>query len=214
MVGGILGLAGFFLVKHMTSFGTAADHEQPDEKKSANIRGKRGEILSRVPYEKDKVVFHEGQDGTDAFVLESGKIGVFKTIEGKKVRLAVLEPGAMFGEMAAITGERRAATTIALEHSTVVKIPKSTMQNKMNACDPFIKALLNILINNLRRVNERYVTTTNAAEKLLGDLKAAHVEKSGAAKAKSENAPATGEVANEQQADKTGPRGADGAAPT
>ena len=196
----------------MSDFGSAADHEQAQDNKSANIRGKRGEILARVSFKKEKVIFREGQDGTDAYVLESGRIGVFKTVEGKNVRLAVLEPGAMFGEMAAITGERRAATTMAIEPCVVVRIPKSTMQNKMTACDPFIRALLNILINNLRRVNERYVTTAQTAEKLLGDLKTATTEKAEAQKTvetatepPTTNAPETNTM--------TGPRGSDGGAP-
>lgn len=157
----------------MSDFGRAADHEQVPESKSANVRAKRGEVLARVSYETEKIIFREGQDSTNAFVLESGRVGVFKTVDGKTMRLAVLEPGAMFGEMAAITGEPRAATTMALEPCVVVRIPKSTMQSKMAACDPFIRALLNILIDNLRRANERYVTTAKTAERLLLDLKKA-----------------------------------------
>lgn len=175
----------------MTTFGDAP--LQPEEE-TTSLRAKRGELLARIPYEKDKIVFREGQDGTDAYVVESGRIGVFKNVEGKPVRLAVLEKGAMFGEMAAITGERRTATTIAIEPSVVVRISRSTMQQKIGACDPFIKALLAILINNLSRVNERYVTTTKVAEKLLADLKATQVEK-------------------EPPANKTGPQGTDGQAP-
>lgn len=153
----------------MTSFGDAP--LQQDEA-STSLRAKRGELLARIPFEKDKIIFREGQEGTDAYVVESGRIGVFKTVDGKPVRLAVLEKGAMFGEMAAITGERRTATTMAVEPSVVVRISRTTMQQKITACDPFIRALLAILINNLSRVNERYATTAKAAEKLLADLKA------------------------------------------
>ena len=123
----------------MTTFGSGT---QPDTE--TNIRAKAGELLKRVLYEKDKVIFREGHDGTDAFVLESGRIGVYKTTNGKPVRLAVLEKGAMFGEMAAITGERRSATTIALEPCVVVRISKSNIQQKINTCDPFVKALIAI----------------------------------------------------------------------
>lgn len=157
----------------MTVFGDAPLQQED----ATSIRAKRGEILARIPFEKDKIIFREGQDGTDAYVVESGRIGVFKTVDGKPVRLAVLEKGAMFGEMAAITGERRTATTIAIEPAVVVRISRTTMQQKIGACDPFIRALLAILINNLSRVNERYATTTKAAEKLLSDLKAAQTEK-------------------------------------
>jgi len=183
----------------MTNFGSASMHE-PDS--SANMRTKHGELLKRVPYEKDKVIFREGHDGTDAFVLESGRVGVFKTTGGKAVRLAVLEKGAMFGEMAAITGERRSATMIALEPCVVVRISKITIQQKIAACDPFVKALINILINNLSRVNERYATTNTVAEKLLNDLKAAQAVKEPESEPEPEPA----------APDPSGPRGKDGGA--
>jgi CRP-like cAMP-binding protein len=178
----------------MPDFGQGTETAQ-----ETSIRAKPGELLARISYEKDKVIFREGGDGTDAFVIESGRIGVFKMTDGKPVRLAVMEKGAIFGEMAAITGERRSATTIALEPSIVVRISKATIQQKISHCDPFIKALLAILINNLGRVNERYATTNKMAEKLLNDLKAAHADK-------------PVEKPAEAPAEPAGARGVDGAA--
>lgn len=174
----------------------------PQTTEAASLRTKPGELLHREPYPKDKVIFREGHDGTDVYVLESGRVGVFKMKDGKSVRLAILEKGAMFGEMSAVTGEKRSATTIAMEPSVIVRIPKSTIQSKLNSCDPFIKALINILINNLSRVSERYVTTNVVAEKLLNDLKAAQTVKQTAAGAAESAAPD----------DKTGKHGIDGAA--
>jgi CRP-like cAMP-binding protein len=142
------------------------------DKGPGTVRSKTGELLARDVIEKDKVIFREGQDSTDAFVIESGKIGVFKSVEGKMVKLAVLEKGAMFGEMAAITGEKRTATMMAMEQSVVVRISRAMVQQKIGACDPFIKALINILINNLSRVTERYAVQNKMADKLLNDLKA------------------------------------------
>jgi CRP/FNR family cyclic AMP-dependent transcriptional regulator len=138
----------------------------------ATIRSKSGELLVRDVHEKDKVIFREGQEGNDTYVVESGRIGVFKMVDNKPVRLAVLEKGAMFGEMAAITGEKRTATTIALEQSVVVRISRQMVQQKIGACDPFIKALIQILINNLNRVSEKYAIQNKVAEKLVADLKA------------------------------------------
>jgi CRP-like cAMP-binding protein len=142
------------------------------QKSDPTFRSKTGELLMRDVYEKDKIIFREGQDGTDTFVVESGRIGVFKTAEGKQIRLAVLEKGAMFGEMAVITGAKRGATTIALEQSVVVRISRTMVQQKIAACDPFIKALIQILMNNLNRVNERYALQNKVADKLLADLRA------------------------------------------
>ena len=185
----------------MSTFGSAPQQTQ----ETTSLRAKPGELLHREPYPKDKVIFREGHDGTDAYILESGRVGVFKMTDGKLVRLAILERGAMFGEMAAITGEKRSATMIALDPCVIVRISKTTIQQKFAACDPFVRALIAILINNLSRVNERYATTNVVAEKLLNDLKAAQTEKEALVPA-AEPAPAPAD-------EKTGKRGVDGAAP-
>jgi CRP-like cAMP-binding protein len=150
--------------------------ESPDghaKADSAMLRAKPGVMLSRLLLEKDKLIFSEGQDSHDAFVIESGRVGIFKTIEGKPVRLAVLEKGAVFGEMAAIvTNARRSATAVALEHTTIVRISGTAIQHKIAACDPFVKALLNILIANLNRTTENYALKAAVAEQLVRDLHA------------------------------------------
>ena len=136
-----------------------------------------GDVLSRLTIEKDKIVFQEGQDSTDVFIIESGRIGVYKTIDQKVVPLAVLEKGAMFGEMAAFTNDKRSATTRALEPSVIVRIPKSLVMKKIAATDPFVKALIDILINNLNKTNERYVAKNQTHDKLLQELKSHAAEK-------------------------------------
>ena len=46
------------------------------------------------------------------------------------------------------------------------------MRQKIQACDPFVKALLDILITNLTRVNERFVAKNAMVDKLVTELKA------------------------------------------
>jgi CRP-like cAMP-binding protein len=57
---------------------------------SATLRAKRGALLARILYEKDKIIFAEGHPGTDAYVVESGRVGVFKTIDGKPAKWRLL----------------------------------------------------------------------------------------------------------------------------
>ena len=135
------------------------------------LRTGGSDVLSRMTVEKDKVIFQEGQDSTDVFIIESGRIGVYKTIDGKVVPLAVLEKGAMFGEMAAFTNDQRSATTKTLEPCVLARIPKSLVMKKIAATDPFVKALIDILINNLNKTNERYVAKNQTHDKLLQELK-------------------------------------------
>lgn len=148
------------------------------------LRSERGERLDRITVEPDQVVFLEGEDSKDTYVIESGSIGVFKTVDGKSVKLATLTKGSVFGEMAAVTGAKRSATTMALETSVLVKMSGEIVQNRLANCDPFIRALINILINNLGRINERFAMQHSVADQLLNDLQqgaAAGVPKTNAA---------------------------------
>ena len=54
------------------------------EQEKTAIRAKSGELLARIQFEKDKVIFREGHDGTDAYVLETGRV----TLQGDSAALA------------------------------------------------------------------------------------------------------------------------------
>jgi protease PrsW len=59
------------------------------------------------------ILFEEGDKGKEFYLLKKGRVEIFKTTEmGEKLILTVIEPGSIFGEMAMITGQPRAATAI------------------------------------------------------------------------------------------------------
>src|SRR5689334_7113758 len=48
-------------------------------------------------------IFKEGENGTEMFIIESGKVRISKQVPGVgEEALAILEPGAFFGEMAVV----------------------------------------------------------------------------------------------------------------
>lgn len=133
-------------------------HESGDVADSATLRGRRGALLSRSLYEKGAVIFADGDKGDDAFLVESGCVGIFKKrLSAKPILLARIHKGQLFGEMAAITDEARSATAVALESTTVVRVSRQSIQQKIANCDPFLRALLTILINNIKRTTNNYV---------------------------------------------------------
>ena len=143
--------------------------EEPS--KSRPMKTAQGQYLDRVLYEKERVIFKEGDNSVNAFMIEAGKVGIFKTSDGKKTPLAVMKAGAIFGEMAAITGSARTATAIALEPCTIVRISRQMIDEKIKNADPFLRALINILITNLSQVNERYATATKHSDSMVKALK-------------------------------------------
>lgn len=107
--------------------------------------------------QQGELLFKDGDPGDAAFIVDSGLIGIYKLVEGEEVELATLNPGELFGEMAIIDGSRRMAYAVAREESVVVEIPAKTLEAKLAKADPFLRAIMKILVNSLRSVHQAYM---------------------------------------------------------
>jgi CRP/FNR family transcriptional regulator, cyclic AMP receptor protein len=109
-----------------------------------------------VTYPKGKVLFKQGERGSAAYIVNAGAVGIFRENGGRKIPLATVRKGELFGEMAVIDNSPRMATAFTLEESTLMVISVDTVMEKMRKSDPFIKALIHMLMNNLRSVHDSY----------------------------------------------------------
>jgi len=109
-----------------------------------------------VTFPKGKVLFRQGARGDAAYIVNSGAVGIFRETGDRKIPLASVRKGELFGEMAVIDNSPRMATAFTLEESTLMVISTDVMMDKMNKADPFIKALVLMLMNNLRGVHDSY----------------------------------------------------------
>ena len=121
-------------------------------------------ILERCVFTRGAKVFAQGDPGDAAYVVESGRVAIYEHIDDKKVHLATLVKGALFGEMAVLDGSPRMAEAVALEDTILVRIPGNVVSQKMSRSDPFIKALVMMLIENLRNVHKVYVARPRSLE--------------------------------------------------
>ncbi len=110
-----------------------------------------------ITFPKGKVLFKQGEKGDAAYIVQSGAVGMYREAQGRKIPLATVRKGELFGEMAVIDASPRLATAFALEESAVMVIPIDIMLDKMRKADPFIKAMIGMLMNNLRGVHESYM---------------------------------------------------------
>ena len=110
-----------------------------------------------VTFPKGKVLFKQGERGDAAYVVQSGAVGMYREAQGRKIPLATVRRGELFGEMAAIDNNPRMATAFALEESLVMVIPIDILLDKLRKADPFIRAMIHMLMNNLRGVHDSYM---------------------------------------------------------
>jgi diguanylate cyclase (GGDEF)-like protein len=84
------------------------------------------EALKTIHVKKGEVVFKEGDNGEELFILLSGAMSAYGTqSDGTQRKLFDVKPGEFFGEMSIIAHEPRSATIIATEDSGLIKLAKA-----------------------------------------------------------------------------------------
>ena len=99
---------------------------------------------------KGDVVFMEGEAGDAAFLVESGSLEVAVAQEGGSVRLAVIGPGEIVGEMAIIDKQPRTATVTALEDSRLLAITRDHIARRVAEADPVLSLCLSVVMERFR----------------------------------------------------------------
>jgi len=113
----------------------------------------------KVP--RGKHVFREGEPGASMYVLVEGKVRISRQLPGMgEEALAILEPGAAFGEMAVIEEGVRSADAIAHEGEvTLLRIGRDPLDQLMftdkELAYSVLWALVRTLSGRLRDTNEK-----------------------------------------------------------
>jgi hypothetical protein len=83
--------------------------------------------LPRKAFAAGDVIVREGEKGDAAYMIIAGRCRAYRTADGKEETLTVMEPGDVFGEMALILYEPRAASVCAVDEVTVLVLDQATM---------------------------------------------------------------------------------------
>ena len=113
------------------------------------------------------VLIREGDSGGTAYMIEHGQVEVSKAVEGRKVILNTLGPGAIVGEMALIDNAPRMATVTALGKTVALAIDRRVFDKVLADAPPVLRALVLAYTAHLRNLGSR-------ASQLETDLHKAH----------------------------------------
>jgi CRP-like cAMP-binding protein len=98
--------------------------------------------VTRKTFAPNQYIFHEGDTGNDAFLVESGMVEIIQHRGDSQEVLRKVGPGDIFGAMAAIDARGRIASARAIEESVCAMIPHQLLEAKIAASDPLVVALL------------------------------------------------------------------------
>lgn len=78
-----------------------------------------------MQFNRGQIIFHEGDKADGFYMVEKGKIKVFKlSYEGKEQILHIYGPGHAFGEVPVYEGKNFPASSMALEKSVILFLPR------------------------------------------------------------------------------------------
>ncbi len=102
------------------------------------------------------MIIREGEPGSRAFIVESGKVAIWRDVGGRRHTLGVIGQGGIFGEMALIDNQPRMASASAVTDTTCLVVGEEIFKKKLDAADPFLVGLLRIFVSNIRSLTEHY----------------------------------------------------------
>ena len=82
-------------------------------------------------FHKGQNIFKEGQKGSVAYMLKHGQVTLFRTLNNKRVVLARIKPGQIFGEEGLLTGEGRIANAVAEESCELIVIDQDVFHTML-----------------------------------------------------------------------------------
>jgi CRP-like cAMP-binding protein len=108
-------------------------------------------------FDRDEVVFHEGDPADSVHLIESGRVAVrAATRHGQRATLSVLGPGEAFGELALLNSvAKRSATVVAIEAVTTVSVYDTDFQRLRREHPQVAEVLIALLSEHVRRLSSQ-----------------------------------------------------------
>lgn len=129
------------------------------------LRG--GMYLPREFFPEGRVIMREGDPGTTAFMIVTGHCRAYRNTPNGQETLAEMGPGEVFGEMALLLDEPRAATVEATDNVNVLVLDKKTMSEGLGIdgwTGSLVRALAGRFMNLEKQIRESGIRQSHIPE--------------------------------------------------
>lgn len=125
-----------------------------------------GEILY---FSEGDVLFNKGDPGGDLYFIQSGRVQIFSSYEGKVIPLSEMGAGEVLGTLTCLTNKERLASARALSEVVVRQVPHRKISTLMAGLPEWMKVVLKDFTYRLDQMNKNYSKTVNHMEYLSGN---------------------------------------------
>jgi CRP/FNR family transcriptional regulator, cyclic AMP receptor protein len=122
-----------------------------DEEAVVALRSAMHEVRLR----RGEVLFHEGDQGDELYVVIEGKVKLGRTsADGRENLLSVLGPGQMFGELSLFDPGPRSSTATGITDTAMLALGQEQLMTWLSGRPEVARGLLLQLASRLRHLNE------------------------------------------------------------
>jgi diguanylate cyclase len=108
------------------------------------------EHLNREVYVAGEFIFHEGEVGDCAYIIESGSVSIFMATQGNEQPIGLVGRGEIFGEIALLDAQPRSASAKCEEKTVLIPIQRKMVNTILEKTDPIIRNLLLVVLERYR----------------------------------------------------------------
>jgi len=109
-------------------------------------------------FKSGEVIFREGEEGSEMYIIQSGKVRIVKRSRDEEKTLGVLTDGDFFGEMAVIDKGPRSATAVADAECQIIVFNDKVFESQIQVNPTIAKKIMKRMSARLREANERIAT--------------------------------------------------------
>jgi len=110
--------------------------------------------LKQVSFDQEEVILKPDQPCQGAFLIEAGRVEVYRMSGGRKVVVAVLGKGDVFGELALADHVPHARYVRALEDTDCLLISREQYEELLAQTPPIMKLFLLRVVRKLRKTTD------------------------------------------------------------
>lgn len=103
-------------------------------------------------------ICHEGELETDFYILLTGRVDVYKVLEGQRLLVNSLPPGSHFGEIALLCDRPRSASIVTAEPSELLCVDRDMLQGFFQTDPELVMALARTALRRMLGQEEKHLT--------------------------------------------------------
>jgi len=116
--------------------------------------------MSKVSFPAGQRIFKEGDLNNAMYIILKGSVEVFFTVNNSQTRLAVMNPGDFFGEMALFNSRPRSATARTITSTELAIIESKQQLDMFLVKNPkFGAKMVSIMAERLAKTNELLISS-------------------------------------------------------